>query len=104
MELVISLIVIFGSIAAVAALFFWYISTPKGRGWFGEVLTTWALGKDKIHSSDCPIIGNEGHGVSTDVLSVCDATMIIPMSGKTESLNAAIAAAVILWEYGRESL
>ena len=47
MEFWISLIVIFGSIAAVAALFFWYISTPKGRGWFGEVLTTWALGKDK---------------------------------------------------------
>ena len=47
MEFWISIIVIFGSIAAVAALFFWYISTPKGRGWFGEVLTTWALGKDK---------------------------------------------------------
>ncbi|MBR4071381.1 MAG: RNA methyltransferase [Clostridia bacterium] len=62
------------------------------------------LGKDKIYSSDCPVIGNEGHGISSEVLAVCDATMIIPMSGKTESLNAAIAAAVILWEYGREEL
>ncbi len=62
------------------------------------------LGKSKIYKSDCPVLGNEGHGVSDAVLDACDATMIIPMSGKTESLNAAAAAAVILWEYGREEL
>lgn len=62
------------------------------------------LGKDKIYGSDCAVIGNEGHGVSDEILSACDATMIIPMSGKTESLNAAVAAAVILWEYGRSEL
>lgn len=62
------------------------------------------LGKDKIYRSDCPVLGNEGHGVSSETLEACDATMIIPMSGKTESLNAAAAAAVILWEYGRNEL
>ena len=62
------------------------------------------LGKSKLERSDCPILGNEGHGVSPEVISACDATMIIPMSGMTESLNAAAAAAVILWEYGRSEL
>lgn len=62
------------------------------------------LGKDKIFASDCPVIGNEGHGISEEILNACDATMIIPMSGRTESLNAAVAAAVVLWEYGRETL
>ena len=62
------------------------------------------LGKSKLERSDCPILGNEGHGVSPEVISACDATMIIPMSGMTESLNAAAAAAVILWEYGRDEL
>ena len=62
------------------------------------------LGKDEIYRSDCPVLGNEGHGVSDETLDACDATMIIPMSEKTESLNAAAAAAVILWEYGRGEL
>ncbi|MBQ7836112.1 MAG: RNA methyltransferase [Clostridia bacterium] len=62
------------------------------------------LGKSKLMRSDCPVLGNEGHGVSPEIIDVCDATMIIPMSDKTESLNAATAAAVILWEYGREEL
>lgn len=62
------------------------------------------LGRSKIYRSDCPVLGNEGHGVSVDVINACDASMIIPMSSKTESLNAAAAAAVILWEYGREEL
>jgi len=78
----------------------------SGRRVIATALTqnSMTLGKDKIFASDCPVIGNEGHGISGEVLEVCDATMIIPMSGKTESLNAAVAAAVILWEYGREAL
>ncbi len=77
-----------------------------GRRVIATALTdnSMTLGRDKIYRSDCPILGNEGHGVSDEILSLCDASMIIPMSGKTESLNAAAAAAVILWEYGREEL
>ena len=59
------------------------------------------LGKSEIRSSDIPVLGNEGHGVSPEIIETCDNTMIIPMSGKTESLNAAAAAAIILWEYSR---
>ncbi len=44
------------------------------------------------------VVGNEGHGISADVLSHCDKSVIIPMPGGTESLNASIAAAILMWE------
>ena len=43
-------------------------------------------------------IGSEGRGLSRKVLELCDATVRIPMEPRCESLNAAIAAAVLLWE------
>lgn len=43
-------------------------------------------------------IGSEGRGLTQEVLALCDATVRIPMSQRCESLNAAIAAAVLLWE------
>lgn len=46
-------------------------------------------------------IGNEGHGLSEAVLRRCDRTVRIPMSERCESLNAAAAAAVLLWEMFR---
>lgn len=46
-------------------------------------------------------IGNEGHGLSEELLRRCDRTVKIPMSERCESLNAAAAAAVLLWEMFR---
>ncbi|MBQ2062869.1 MAG: RNA methyltransferase [Oscillospiraceae bacterium] len=43
-------------------------------------------------------IGSEGRGLSPKVLELCDVTVRIPMEPQCESLNAAIAAAVLLWE------
>lgn len=43
-------------------------------------------------------IGSEGQGLSREVLALCDATVKIPMSERCESLNAAAAAAILLWE------
>ena len=43
------------------------------------------------------LVGNEGHGLPEELLSLCDGTLFIPMSEKAESLNAAVASAVILW-------
>jgi len=43
-------------------------------------------------------IGSEGSGLSDGMLSICDERVIIPMSPECESLNAAAAAAVIMWE------
>lgn len=47
------------------------------------------------------IIGSEGRGVSQAALALCDRTVKIPMSDTCESLNAAAAAAVVLWEGAR---
>ena len=43
-------------------------------------------------------IGSEGRGLCDEVLALCQCTIRIPMSERCESLNAAIAAAVLLWE------
>jgi len=46
-------------------------------------------------------IGSEGRGLSSEVLALCDRTVRIPMQPHCESLNAAAAAAVLLWEMAR---
>ena len=46
-------------------------------------------------------IGSEGRGLSNAVLECCDRTILIPMNEHCESLNAAAAAAVLLWEAAR---
>lgn len=46
-------------------------------------------------------IGSEGRGVSQRTLELCERTVKIPMSPRCESLNAAAAAAVVLWEMAR---
>lgn len=44
------------------------------------------------------VIGSEGQGVRKEVLQSADAELIIPMNAHCESLNAAIAAAIVAWE------
>ena len=46
-------------------------------------------------------IGSEGRGLSNELLTLCDKTIKIPMSARCESLNAATAASVLLWEMYR---
>ena len=43
-------------------------------------------------------VGSEGRGLSRDLLDLCDRTIIIPMNPDSESLNAAMAATVLMWE------
>ena len=50
------------------------------------------------------VIGNEANGVSKEVLDIADKKVIIPMLGKTESLNAAVATGIITYEYVRQKL
>ena len=47
-------------------------------------------------------VGSEGRGLSQELLSACARTVRIPMREHCESLNAAIAAAVLLWEAARD--
>lgn len=44
------------------------------------------------------VIGNEENGISAEVIEQCDHRVYIPMTGKAESLNAAIAASLCMWE------
>ena len=46
-------------------------------------------------------IGSEGRGLSREMLSLCDGELIIPMAEGSESLNAALAGAIVLWEMAR---
>ena len=47
------------------------------------------------------VIGSEGRGVGEFFLTHADRELIIPMSARCESLNAAIAAAIVMWEMKR---
>ena len=59
------------------------------------------LGSSTLRRGDCVVIGNEGHGLSEATVAACDRSLYIPMEAGSESLNAAIAASVILWSmYG----
>lgn len=44
------------------------------------------------------VIGSEGQGVRQEVLRSADAELIIPMNPRCESLNAAIASAIVMWQ------
>lgn len=44
------------------------------------------------------VIGSEGQGVRREILEQADAQLIIPMNPRCESLNAAVAAAIVMWQ------
>ena len=48
------------------------------------------------------LIGNEGNGVPVDLAAKADGAMTIPCPGPVESLNAAVAASVLLYEAARQ--
>jgi TrmH family RNA methyltransferase len=48
------------------------------------------------------LIGNEGNGVPLDLASKADGALTIPCPGPVESLNAAVAASVLLYEASRQ--
>ncbi len=48
------------------------------------------------------VIGNEGAGIPDDVLQFCSSAIHIPCSGPVESLNAAVAASILLYEASRQ--
>ena len=44
------------------------------------------------------VIGSEGQGVRQEILDSADAELVIPMNPHCESLNAAIASAIVMWQ------
>ena len=76
----------------------------------GVTLYGAALGEDSsdIRSTkltgSAVCIGNEGRGLSGELLELCDKSLIIPMAPECESLNAAAAATVFMWEMAKDIL
>lgn len=59
---------------------------------------------DIDYSKKIVVIGNEGNGISKKIQDISDYKIKIPMLGKTESLNASVAAGVMIYEYIRQKL
>jgi tRNA G18 (ribose-2'-O)-methylase SpoU len=60
------------------------------------------LDKVELSGSVALVIGNEGAGLTREVLAQLDEVITIPHSSKVESLNAGVAASVILYEAARQ--
>ena len=63
-----------------------------------------SIGEIRLFAGDCFVIGNEGHGLTDGVIGACSDSVIIPMREDAESLNAAAAAAICIWETVRGSV
>jgi len=46
----------------------------------------------------CVAIGNEGNGLSREMINACDRCIILPMARAGQSLNAGVAASIFMWE------
>ena len=75
----------------------------KGRRLYAAELRPGAKSLSLVNLSqkDLFVIGNEGHGIPEDISRLCDGSVYIPISSKTESLNASVAAAVFMWEQSK---
>jgi len=74
----------------------------SGLPLYGAALRSDTVDARSVDYARCAMaIGSEGKGLSAGMLAVCDRTVMIPMSDHCESLNAAAAATVLLWEAAR---
>lgn len=80
------------------------ILSLKGSGYtvYGAMLddTAKKLGEISFDDKSAVVIGSEGRGISDEVKKACTGGLYIPITG-AESLNAAAAAAMIIWELAR---
>ena len=77
------------------------VSLLKGAGLklYGAALSEQARDVRKTDLRGAAVaVGSEGRGLSGELLRLCDGEIIIPMLPHSESLNAAVAASVLMWE------
>ncbi|MDO4179492.1 MAG: RNA methyltransferase [Phascolarctobacterium sp.] len=84
-----------------------FINLAKDYGY--ELLVTCLEGADNLYKADLSgriafVMGNEANGVSDKFLQAADKKVFIPMQGKAESLNVAMAAGVVMFEALRRRL
>lgn len=70
-------------------------------GLAGEAENT--LAETDLSGKVALVVGNEGDGISRLVRKNCDMLVKIPMQGKTNSLNASVAAAISMYEVNRQN-
>lgn len=84
-----------------------FLKRAKQAGY--EVLVTALDGADNLYEADLSgrialVMGNEANGVTESLLAQADKRVFIPMQGKAESLNVAMAAGIIMFEALRRKL
>ena len=70
-----------------------YAAHLKGKGYYDE---------ESYKEPTAFLIGNEGNGLSDELSDKAKQYIKIPMEGKLESLNAAVAAAILMYEASRQ--
>ncbi len=97
-----------GSLLRMPVVFFEDAGTAAGflHGLGKKVTVTCLEGAADCFSVDLTrdvalIIGNEGQGVSKDFMDLADVKVKIPMKGQIESLNAAVAAGILMYQANR---
>jgi len=81
------------------------IRTLKNKGFWvyglsGEGAST--LGKETFTEPSVFVVGNEGQGLREKTEELCDVMLKIPMHPRTESLNAAVSAAIVMQDWSRQ--
>ncbi len=51
----------------------------------------------------CVVIGNEGNGLTREMIDACDRCIILPMARAGQSLNAGVAASIFMWELTKQA-
>lgn len=57
--------------------------------------------REAMQGVGCVVIGNEGNGLSREMIDACDRCIILPMARAGQSLNAGVAASIFMWELTR---
>jgi 23S rRNA (guanosine2251-2'-O)-methyltransferase len=60
------------------------------------------LGAETFDKPSAFVVGNEGTGIREKTLNACDVALKVPMHARTESLNAAVSAAIVFYEWSRK--
>lgn len=79
------------------------ILKEKGFWIYGLAMDgTMPIGMDTFDAPSAFVVGNEGAGIREKTLEACDVTLSIPIHERTESLNAAVSAAVVFYEWSKK--
>ncbi len=81
------------------------LATLKDAGFwtYGLDMEGENLTETKFDRPSVFVVGNEGAGIREKSLELCDYKLSIPMHARTESLNAAVSAAVVFYEWSRQN-